>query len=335
MTPHSSLNDRSKPERFAEVDGLKAIGILAVVLIHSTRSFWDPSQSLGEHELKQVLRFAVPGFLAVSGFLYATDGSIPLKLSLDRLRRVLFPYFVASISAEAFWAIRGAPHDLATIGYNLAIANSFGQYYYVFVLLPLVLVSPLLVKLPRRLLWILFLGCLVLQGLYEMHVIGGFNAIWRVRNPIMWWPYFLMGWLARLHYQRLRAWVIHNRSFAGIMFCIGVLACWQVRRIPELSDLESLAGWVGIFASIGLIFVLSCGREVNAFVRWLSEATYAIYLFHLFFVVPGVASIRAQFGAFEPLTIASIWCIGLIGSVGIVVIARTALGDRSRDVVGA
>jgi peptidoglycan/LPS O-acetylase OafA/YrhL len=335
MTPDSSMNDQSKPERFAEADVLKAIGILVVVLIHSTRSFWDPSESLGEQELKQALRFAVPGFLAVSGFLYATIESVPLKLSLGRLRRILFPYLVASISAEAFWAIRGAPHDLATIGYNLAVANSFGQYYYVFVLVPLVFLAPLLARLPSRILWILFLGGLALQGLYETHVIGSFNAIWRVRNQIMWWPYFLMGWLARLHYQRLRAWVIHNRSFAGIMFCIGVLACWQVRRMPELSDLELLAEWVGIFASIGLIFVLSCGRQVNAFVRWLSEATYAIYLFHLFFVVPGVASIRAQFGAFEPLTIASIWCIGLIGSVGIVVIARTAFGGRSRDVVGA
>lgn len=334
MTP-TVTSAQPEPARFTEADVLKVVSIVAVVLIHSTRSLWDPSQSTAEYWLKQTLRFAVPGFLAVSGFLYATHAPVPLALSLRRLRRVLFPYLVASICAEAFWAFRGEPRDLTTIGFNLVIANSFGQYYYVFVLIPLVLISPLLARIPLKILWLFFVTGVVLQGLFEAQFIGNLHPLWRVRNPTMWWPYFVLGWLARLHYQGLRSWVAGHRPVAAIVLCACLLACSWVPGIPEMADLVRVTSWLGIYFAIALIFVLSCDRGVHGSVRWLSDATYSIYLLHLFFVIPGVAHIRAEFGAFEPVTIASIWCIGLIGPVGIVLAARAVLGDRSRDIVGA
>ena len=334
-TTQTATFDPSLPARFAEADFLKVIGIVAVVLIHSTRARWDPEHSFGEIWLKQILRFAVPGFLVASGFLYSSVKRISHGRSLRRLRRVFLPYLLASICAEVFYALGGAPRDFATIGTNFALANSFGPYYYVFVLVPLVLISPVLSRMPRRILWILFLAGVVLQGLFETQLIGSPHAIWSVRNPIVWWPYFLLGWLARLHYPRLRAHLTSHRLTTVIVLGACLLACWLARGMGARPEFILLTTWLGIYFAIATVFAISSGRRVSSPVRWLSEATYAIYLFHLFFVIPGVDNFRAAAGVFEPFTILLIWCLGLVGSVAIVLAARAVLGERSRDVVGA
>ncbi|MBW2291292.1 MAG: acyltransferase family protein [Deltaproteobacteria bacterium] len=232
------------------------IGIVAVVLIHSTRLQWDPDHSFGEFWLKQILRFAVPGFLAVSGFLYATTERVSLDRSLRRLRRILLPYLVASLCAEAFWALRGAPHDLATIAVNLVQARSFGQYYYVFILVPLVLISPVLARLPIRILWPLFFVGAVLQGLFETHYIGNLHPIWRIRNPIMWWPYFLLGWLVRLHYQTLQAHLRSHRLITVIALGACLLPCWLVPGLGAMTKYLFFTTWLGIYFAIAVSSVL-------------------------------------------------------------------------------
>ena len=52
----------ARDARLFEVDLVKAVCIAVVVLIHSTRSFWDPSVSRGELRISELTRFAVPGF---------------------------------------------------------------------------------------------------------------------------------------------------------------------------------------------------------------------------------------------------------------------------------
>ena len=54
----------------------EGVGILLVVLIHSLRPNWDPGISGAELWLGSITRFAVPGFFAASGYLYATDQPI-------------------------------------------------------------------------------------------------------------------------------------------------------------------------------------------------------------------------------------------------------------------
>lgn len=323
------------PLRYAEVDLLKAVGIGAIVLIHSVRPRFDPSHSFGEVWLLQMLQFAVPGFLAVSGFLYATVERVPMRRSLYRLRRVVFPYFVAFVCAEAFWMFRGRPRDLPTIVYNFAVGNSFGPYYYVFVLVTLVLITPILARTSVRILWLLFLAGAVLQGLLMTHQIGGFTPFWNHRSPIQWWPYFFAGWLARLHYHKLRPFLQTHRVVLVAVLGTCLLVCWLLPGVLGRNKILLLTTWLGVYFAIATAFVFSCGRSFGGPVRWLSDATYTIYLFHLFFVTPGVSLMRAEAHAFEPLTIASIWLAGLIGSAGIVVAARAILGEQARDVVGA
>ena len=68
---------KSETERFFEIDLIKGVGILAVVLIHCKRHSFDVNISPVEIWLGAITQFAVPGFFLASGFLYATTPPVP------------------------------------------------------------------------------------------------------------------------------------------------------------------------------------------------------------------------------------------------------------------
>jgi hypothetical protein len=66
--------------RRLDVDVAKAVGVVAVVAIHSRRSFFSPEISRGELWLGAVLQFAVPGVFVAPGVLAATARPVPPRL---------------------------------------------------------------------------------------------------------------------------------------------------------------------------------------------------------------------------------------------------------------
>ena len=69
--------------------------------------------------------------------------------------------------------------------------------------------------------------------------------------------------------------------------------------------------------------------------RWLSDASYPIYLFHLFFVRAAASRIEIERRVLEPEKLIAIWTCGLLGSLAVVWLGRTLLGARSRTWIGA
>jgi surface polysaccharide O-acyltransferase-like enzyme len=322
--------------RFSEIDVLKAVGILTVVLIHSLRNPWDPRISSAELWLQVVTRFAVPGFLLCSGFLYATTSPVSARVTLQRVRRVVLPYLVASFGAQLWWAATGPAHDLRTAASEIALASSFGPYYYVFVHFWLVLVTPLFAVAPRRVLAGLTAGLVASQAFFEARMELVIPFFWHIRNPLLWWAYFLVGWLLRLHYAAVRSFVVEHRAKLAVALALAWLAAtWVGGGQPQTSFVRS-AIWLDIYVTLGLIFVAACGRErVPGWMRSLSDATFAIYLLHLFFVYGAERIIRANSEAFSPPVIGLYWAAGVAGSLAVIWAARRLLGPRSRDVVGA
>ena len=96
------------------------------------------------------------------------------------------------------------------------------------------------------------------------------------------------------------------------------------------------AAWLDIYAILGLVFVAAHRvRVVPAWLRFTSDATYAIYLFHLFFVLPARQLWPLPAGALSPPAVLLPWAIGLLGPLALVAAARALLGARSRNVIGA
>jgi len=327
--------------RYAEIDALKALGILTVVLIHSVSTPWLQSQTPGERWVLAVTRFAVPGFLFASGFLYSTRNAVPRATTVGRVRRVLLPYLVASAVAQARRYLMGGHISLGTIAYDLVTGSSLNPYYYVFVLFWLILLTPALARLPERRIPLVCTVLLALQVADELGIFH-FSTTWAWRNPLRWGAYFVLGWLFRLHYSPWTRWVVASRRWLGTTLASLVAAAWIAMAALD-QPLATIAAWLHTYAMICAIVVLARGpRRHSATLEWLSNATYAIYLYHIYFIwmatgivwmwVPAAARPgQGGIGAF----LFSRWAAGMAGSLGMIAVARRCAGSRSRQWLGA
>lgn len=320
-------------ERLDAVDILKATAIIAVVAIHA---MFGPPADAPHQYLLELMRFAVPLFVAVSGWLYAEHGRVPAKRTGKRLRRVLLPYLVASVLAQLYVAWREGPRSLAHIGHDLLLASSLGPYYYVFVIVTLILLAPLIAKIPPRGVLATWATLLVLRGIglavvtMHEHLQGG-DLFWAVRDPFYWGVYFLSGWLCALYRDQVAAVCTRHRRLL-IVLGIGVAGALLAATMSSEAPLaSSLASWVNTFVvSAVLVLVATAIGKAPAAVRFLSEVSYAIYLYHLFFVLEVkhalVQSYLSKLAAFSA---------GVAGACLVAIVSRRLLGTRARTWVGA
>src|SRR3989338_5965868 len=86
------------------VDFVRLIAILGVVVIHTSTFFTGKSQPFSFdfyflHIINQFMRFSVPAFFAISGYLLAThysDMKSPLLFYKKRIYKILIPYLSCS-----------------------------------------------------------------------------------------------------------------------------------------------------------------------------------------------------------------------------------------------
>ena len=179
--------------RYPEIDAIKAAGIVTIVLIHALRSPWDAGVSELERWLGHVTRFGVPGFLFASGFLYAGAPADSVTTG-RRLRRLLAPYLVASAVAQLWRARAGLPHEGGSLLADLLLASSLGPYYYVLVIALLVLLCPLIARLPLPVLHAATGALVASQWFVDAASVGMLPLYWHLRSPLLWWGYFALGW---------------------------------------------------------------------------------------------------------------------------------------------
>jgi len=326
----------ARSARFAEVDLLKAVGILVVVFIHTIRSGWERDASGIELWLGEMTRFAVPGFLAASGFLYAGESADAARTA-GRLQRVVAPYLLFTAVAQLQRTLEGLGPRTQSHLADWLLAGSFGPYYYVFVATAMVLLTPLLARIPARVLPAVVAVEVALQ--LALATFSKLDFFWHLRNPLLWLAYFHLGWLARLHHAKLVALATRHRTAlvagSGLLFAVLALSTGLV----ALPRLRSAIGWAAIYPALACLLFAGCGRAsaplAPGLVRWLSDATYAVYLVHLFFLYPLREAFDPPFRRFDALAIAGPWLLALAASLAFVALARRLLGERSRTWIGA
>jgi surface polysaccharide O-acyltransferase-like enzyme len=322
--------------RFAEIDALKSIGIVTVVLIHSLRAPFDPAISVVEIWLGHLTRFAVPAFLVASGFLYAAGVDTTARATLRRLRRIGVPYLVASGVGQLWWAIQGVPTETGSWVADLLLGSSMGPYYYVFIIVGLVLVTPLFARLPGGAMAALALALVAAQWFVDAASAMLLPFFWHLRNPLLWWGYFALGWVVRLHYDAVLAWIVPRRrsTIVALAALVVVLSGLSGLEGPRL--LVRTAAWLDVYAICALIFTAVCGEErVPPAMRYLSDTTYPIYLLHMFFVLVAADLFPPPPRQTALLPVVVPWATGVLGSISIIAALQAALGKRSRDWIGA
>lgn len=135
--------------RIRQMDGLRAVAALAVVMIHVSAGRMNP---VGV-SCNQTARFAVPLFIMLSGYGHMHSwlqhsGQSAVQTAKRRLKRVLPAYLVWSVLYLAVDAVFGKPH--AHPIKNILIGGSYVHLYYIFILVQLILLSELFCRAVER-----------------------------------------------------------------------------------------------------------------------------------------------------------------------------------------
>ncbi|MBP1686977.1 MAG: Acyltransferase family [Deltaproteobacteria bacterium] len=329
-TPNEAIVAARAP-RYTSIDLLKASGIIVVIWIHAFQEF-GTTEALIIRRLAFLTRFAVPAFFFASGFLYASGRPLPLQEFVTRrLVRLLVPYLVASLLALGFrHFIFSEQITGRQAAFELAIGAAWGVYYFVPLLLGATIVGQGIFRF-RSLAWPLFALFWVLGLLSEMSIIAFDGFFWQIRSPFLWWGYFFAGWVVAPHFATLEQLTALRRrriGIAALAVAVTVFLCYVLALQSSWSPQMAALGYVGIYSIIGGLFMLTLGSSAMPAVRWLSEATYPIYLYH-YFIIAAVHHWLAP-----PLRNPAAFVLGVAGSVGIVHGGRKVLGRYARLLIG-
>jgi surface polysaccharide O-acyltransferase-like enzyme len=159
---------------------------------------------------------------------------------------------------------------------------------------------------------------------------------WALRNPLYWLGFFLAGWWLGTQQPGATRWLASHRA----ALCAASGAAFVVTRVlglglTDLSAAKTLL-LLSVWCALVLLLTLGVGRTgEHRVVRLLSDSTYTIYLFHLFFVFPLQRMLPAAAGAFDPLAIGVPWLAGIAGPLALAAAGRALLGPQSRSLLGS
>lgn len=327
-------SDTAPGERFPAIDWVKFVAILTAIELHSGFGDWSPYFT----EVDRVLRthwgkFLVPAFIMTSGFLYYRPEPIAWREVGDRLVRLLVPYTIASIVVMALGFAR--IETWQDVAFKLATGSALGIFYYMY---QAALCTPLiwpLSRMPRR--WavgvaIALYGYAVAQHV-EPEIALTIDFFWVPRNPFNYFfAYFVTGWLARAYLPELRR--LHERArpalFGLALFGIGL---WVVFYEQSAENwIKGLLRATYALGVVGLISLLTWRAPLPRFVRFVSESTLTIYMYHRLFQLPLVPYTKE----WDPLVrIVVVFAVGLAGSTLVCLLGRRLLGRRSKILLGS
>ena len=312
--------------RVPVIDLLKASAIITVVWIHATA---DPLNTAALQPSMILVNWAVPAFFFASGYLRYTTVPVGAATLGRWLVRLLVPYVIATVLA-VFYRRHVLHQNTLDLGTNLLLGIAWPVYYFVPMLAGAYLLAALLSRAPRAALPLfLLIAPVVPLGLDPFPRLWG--LLWLFRSPFMWWGYFLLGWLAAGAEPRLARVPATTRQRVAIGAALVFAAILAVCFLP--GSWRGLV-WPPIVAAnyaflVSAFLVLHDVRE-RPLARWLSDASYPIYLYHFFFT----SACRGDLVSLGAWSKPAAFAAGLLGSLAIVIAGRRLLGRRARLLLG-
>eukprot|EP00428_Durinskia_dybowskii_P017328 CAMPEP_0170217700 /NCGR_PEP_ID=MMETSP0116_2-20130129/8517_1 /TAXON_ID=400756 /ORGANISM="Durinskia baltica, Strain CSIRO CS-38" /LENGTH=354 /DNA_ID=CAMNT_0010468337 /DNA_START=28 /DNA_END=1089 /DNA_ORIENTATION=- len=325
-------------EYFPEVDSIKGVCIMVVVLIHSLPNLFFTDQiSAVDRWLFKITRFAVPGFLACSGYISASSSrNRECRAIRHRLRRVLLPYFVFFVAAQSLDGWQPSPFGeppLLSSATNTASARFFGSnpgiYYYVFVIATLIVVTPLIARIPDSCFPVVAIAAVTTHILVEARLICRLPFFWQARNPLRSLGPFLLGWLV---FSR-RAHVVeallgtHRCIYLALLSALVSFGAVGLVKTSASTCFGKFLETSTTYWTLAWLYAICIPRRTTpAALSWLSGASYPIYLSHYLFLAHVPTMYPETPSAFNPARIVVLWATGLGNSALLVVIGRHLLG---------
>jgi surface polysaccharide O-acyltransferase-like enzyme len=286
------VNYSKSKHRIEELDFMRSFAIISVLTIHSANRYAnsDIEKLIGNY-IENVARPCIAIFLFISGYLLS--GIILNKHQLkNRLKRVIIPYIFFSFLA--FLYRKGTSLFCTSIGFYLHIArdfligNSFGIYYFVFVICAMYIMYYYIIKININIYKItLIFGIItVIHVAYYNDIINFFdlktnNLIRLYELRYVFWPFFfLLGVLGQKH-QILEYCKKNNTLLIYLYLCVFIV----YSLLSFISN--DYGGYNSVIGTLYAIFTILLLMSINIKSLWLlyiSKLSYYLYLSHIFIV---------------------------------------------------
>lgn len=268
-----------------DIQILRAIAIIAVVLIHTTPP--------GYYQVlcRPFINYPVGLFLFLSGYLTKTNYSNWLSFYQRRIIRVLVPYILWSVIYSM--PPLGNPSSLV---YNLITASAAGHLYYLPVYMQLVLLTPFLLRLSRTqyqlLCWIISPLSIILFAYTQYYFGIGLNAYISLFFDITCFSWFIFYYLGFVLGNKLIV-LKFNSNKIGILLILSIIL--QIIEGYVLLRLGMSNCGTQIKLTSLLTTVLCCiivnhlltTKTINIRSKLLytiGNYSFGIYLCHIFFI---------------------------------------------------
>ncbi len=315
-----------KQTRVATFDVMRVVAIAAVVMTHVAFLVisWAPNPSAAfwcANLLDSLSRVGVPLFLMISGALMLNEER---DVPPNKTVRAAWSLFLLTLVWSVLYALwyelamplwQGEPFSLRA--FAVAVVDGHYHFWYLYMLIGLYLITPLLRLFVKRenarlILWLLALGtavtlCVPLLNFFGNTFVGGEDLVQKYADKYEfgflteYLLYYLAGWyLTHTPWNvRYRPW-LYAAGAVGLLLTVGLTA-WFSTPDNRLYDLFYANGSVNVFFFSVAVFVFVSARckdktlaACSPLAR-LSALSFGVYIVHIV-----VLAVVSRVGAWLP-----------------------------------
>lgn len=291
-------------QRLREMDFIRAVSALSIIVIHVTGLYAYTSR--GAYYLNQVVRYAVPLFILLSGLLIALSGykyegiSGYFKFLGKRLKKVYIPYFIWSMIYIVYMTLKNDTYTTPSVFFSdtvkkLFYGTGYLHLYFVIIIVQLYFLCPLLMyfikKWTKATLVVSFLITLVYQtGVYIQLLKVWIFPMFIFPNYVFfptWIFYFVLGMYFAIDFEKYK-----NRISGK---AVPLAAIWAISFILLLVDNKytntfssSIKPTIMIYTLTSFFFMYSIALKIKDsklrilnFLDWTSYQSFTLYFSHL------------------------------------------------------
>ena len=287
-------------KRQIELDYVRALSMLGVIVIHVTSTFVYASSNLtvaGMNPaflLNQLVRFSVPLFILLSGVSLGFSRSADTYLSFFRKRcvKIVLPYLFWSC---AYWLYYHRGEGLARLGSALLRGGAASHLYFIVIVIQLYLLYPFLRRLVKRHPFPTLIFALLISFIAQQAILDAAAGL-IPRGPILqnlwflfptWLFYFVLGMVVgHFNVSRLCGWCGRHLWFlltAALLF--GGLYAYKSHLSGNLDSIK-----ISLFLYTPLVFLtlLALGNRLQKQhnltrgISFLAVHSQTVFFMHLF-----------------------------------------------------
>lgn len=331
-------------DRDESFDAFRGVAIIAVVAIHAIP--WQFYRVGTVLSYRQLLNFAVPAFLFISGYWMSKKSIRTLEDYINFMRkrflRIFIPYLLWSLVFIGYDAVKVHGIDIVQVVHKLLIGGASFHFYFIIVIAQLYVLTPLLQYLNHRsygFVPVLMLNILTLCLLYffRLHGITALHdSYYTVHDPFFSWVVFYQfGLFVGTRDNEIS--IPQNMYRTVLLLVLASLAVsdWEALFILSKFDNWQLAICGLKYSSfiysscviLGFLVLRRCLKAWPRFLVILGHYSFGIYLVHII-ILRGLVHVLQNarlLHSFEPLYEFILVSMTLLICCGVIAVSRKLL----------